>query len=277
LRERTVTVRGLPLTLCEWGPSDGPTVVCLHGWMEHGGFWWRVAEPLAAEGFHVVAPDARGHGRSGHVGVGGYYHFADYLVDLDGLVDAPVHLVGHSMGGTVASMFAAARPHKVKTLTLSEGLGPPSETTSQAVDRIRKHLDHMQRDWSSSPLSLDDAASRMRRTWPTLDAVSARALAERQHNGSRWIFDALHKSRSPIAFHLDRHLEQLRRITCPVALLFGKQSWYSGVDRLVERIDSVQPQQTVHADAGHAIHLEAPGQIVQILRQFRTVDRGDSD
>ena len=276
MRERTVSVRGLPLTLCEWGPSDGPTIVCLHGWMEHGGFWWRVAEPLAEEGFHVIAPDARGHGRSGHAGVGGYYHFSDYLVDLDGLVDTPVHLVGHSMGGTVASMFAAARPHKVRTLTLSEGLGPPSETTPQAVDRIRKHLDHMQRDWSHPEVSLEDAAARLVRTWPALDIASARVLAARQHDGSRWVFDPLHKSRSPIAFHLDRHLEQLRRIACPVALLFGKRSWYSGIDRLQERITSVRPKQTVQAEAGHAIHLEAPGQIVRILRQFATRNAANS-
>lgn len=269
MRELIRIVRRLPVALCAWGPETAEhTVVLLHGWMEHGGFWWRVAEPLAQAGVRVLAPDARGHGRSGHVGQGGYYHFPDYLVDLDHLVDAPVHLVGHSMGGTVASMFAAARPEKVRSLTLSEGLGPPSETTAMAVQRIKKHLDHMRRDWVSASLTLDEATERMQRSWPALSPGDARRLASRQHDGAAWTFDSLHKSRSPIAFHLDRHLEQLRRIECPVGLLFGKRSWYSGVDRLQERIDSIRARTLGHVDAGHALHLEDSGEIVRMVRQL---------
>lgn len=257
-RERSVAVRGLNLNLREWGPHTGPRFVLLHGWMEHGGFWLRIVPTLLEAGFRVTAPDARGHGRSGHAGPGAAYHFTDYLIDLDALLQEPAHVLGHSMGGTVACMFAAARPEKVLSLTLSEGLGPPSESASQAADRIRKHLDHMRRGWTSPPVSLDEAASRMLRGWPALDHETALILAAGQHDGHGWTYDALHKSRSAIGFHLDRHLEQLRRIQAPVALAFGTRSWYAGIDRLQERIHAVQPRHVAHLDAGHALHLEAP-------------------
>ncbi len=128
----------------------------------------------------------------------------------------------------------------------------------QAVTRIRSHLDHMQRDWrSGTALTLDQAADRMRRSWPALDAEEARALAARQLSDGHWSFDGLHRSKAPIAFHLDRHLEQLRRIEAPVGLALGKGSWYAGIDRLQERIECIRPRFVEHLDGGHALHLEA--------------------
>src|SRR5207302_1253053 len=83
MRERMVEVRGLPLCLCEWGPDDGPTVLCVHGILEQGAAWQPVAAALAARGYHVVAPDLRGHGRSGHISDNASYQIFDFVADLD--------------------------------------------------------------------------------------------------------------------------------------------------------------------------------------------------
>ena len=138
VRERFVSIRGLNLCLCEWGGVGRPIVVCLHGYLDQGAAWARVAQRFAQHGYHFIAPDARGHGRSDHAPAGSDYHFPDYLSDLDGLLDelnvSKVLLVGHSMGGTVASLYAGVRPERIEALGVVEGLGPPTEDLSTLVD-----------------------------------------------------------------------------------------------------------------------------------------------
>ena len=90
MQTRTIELStGLRYAVREWGaPQPGkPTVVLVHGFLDSSATWIAVArEGLAEAGLHLVAPDMRGHGDSERVGAGGYYHFADYLADLDGLI-----------------------------------------------------------------------------------------------------------------------------------------------------------------------------------------------
>src|SRR5512132_2504317 len=129
---------GLTYHVLEW---DGPgelTFVLVHGFADLGYMWTAVAERLAPHG-HVIAPDLRGHGDSDWIGPGGYYHFMDYVADLDDVIRQlarpRVVLVGHSMGGSVASYYAGTRPERVAALALLEGLGPPDMAGSDGPTR----------------------------------------------------------------------------------------------------------------------------------------------
>src|SRR5689334_14139214 len=131
-RERFVRANGLAHHVVEWGqPSTHTPLVLLHGFLDLAWSFDALAR-LLAPSRRVIALDFRGHGETEHVGAGGYYHFPDYVLDLDELVRAvgldasPFHLLGHSMGGTVATLFAATRTTLVRSLVLVEGLGPPS-------------------------------------------------------------------------------------------------------------------------------------------------------
>ena len=101
-------------------------MVMVHGWMDVAASYQFVVDAFAHD-HYVIAPDWRGYGSPGSAlhapGAGpadvlagtDSYWFPDYLADLDFLIDhyspdAPVHLVGHSMGGNVAMLYAGVRP-----------------------------------------------------------------------------------------------------------------------------------------------------------------------
>lgn len=270
MNERLITLRSLSFCLCETTPArpSRPPVLILHGWLDQAASWRRVAAHLAAAGHPVIAPDHRGHGRSAHAPPGSYYHFPDYIADVDALLRAldlpPVILVGHSMGGTISTTVAALRPERIARLILIDGLGPPAATTSQAVEQYRTHLRHLEAPRSPAVLpDVDAAAERIRRMNPLLPVEEARFLAGRVtrpvEGGVSWTWDRLHQTRSPVAFDLSRHLAMLRLIAAPTTVLIGASGWYPGLPDLDDRIAAI-PDLAARIDlpTGHSPHMEDP-------------------
>jgi pimeloyl-ACP methyl ester carboxylesterase len=269
----TVGPRDLQLCISDWAGPE-PTVVLLHGFLEQSMAWDRVARRL---GRRVVAPDHRGHGRSGHVGDGGWYHFWDYVGDLDQLVEhlgGPIDLVGHSMGGTIACLYAGARPEMVRRLVLVEGLGPP-DAASEAVDRARRYLADRRSPPQHKPMrDLTDAASRLQRFSPAMSEEEARWLAERVtspegDNGLVWSWDPLHRAAMPGPFQASLFLRFLHQIQAPVLLVDGGRSPWILPD-LAERVAALREvRRTVIDSAGHLIHHDAPEALAAANREHQ--------
>ena len=135
------------------------------------------------------------------------------------------------MGGTVASLYAGLRPGRVRRLVLVEGLGPPAVSTSDAVERLAVFLDHQVRGWQHKTMAdLDAAARRLQRFSPGLPDEEALFLAMRvtveQGSGLVWRWDPRHRSRSAIAYDVERHRACMARIEASVCAVEGSQSWY---------------------------------------------------
>jgi lipase len=102
-----------------WGDPEAPPVVCLHGVSAHGERFKRLAEKHWAEKFRVVAPDLRGHGRSGYEPPWTIAtHVADVVETLDALGLETAHVVGHSFGGRLTLELAAAHPERLRRAVL---------------------------------------------------------------------------------------------------------------------------------------------------------------
>jgi lipase len=103
----------------EWGDPGAPPLVCLHGVSAHGERFRRLAEEHWAKRFHVVAPDLRGHGRSGWDPPWTLAtHVADIVETLDALGIGAADWAGHSFGGRLVLELAAAHPERVQRAVL---------------------------------------------------------------------------------------------------------------------------------------------------------------
>jgi len=106
-------------------PANGRTVLLLHGKNFSGFYWERVIGLLASRGFRVVAPDQIGFGASSRPDI--HYSFHQMAANTRDLLDrlgiARVVVVGHSMGGMLATRFTLLYPGMVDKLVLEDPIG----------------------------------------------------------------------------------------------------------------------------------------------------------
>lgn len=269
-RALRLPVRGRELAALAWGePGPGATVL-LHGFLDHAGSWSRVVRHLRGP---AIAIDLRGHGRSDWNGAGESYHFAEYVADLDAVVallGGPVRLVGHSMGGTLATLYASARPERVARLAAVDGIGL-SDGGASARERMVQFLDGIGRERGHRTFpGVEAAAERLVATWG-LDPGHARELAARGtrpvEGGVVWAYDPRHRVRAPTPYRQDQHLRFLEALRCPVLSVHAARSLFSPAD--VARLEAAIPELRVATvDAGHMVQLEAPDALGDVLAAF---------
>jgi pimeloyl-ACP methyl ester carboxylesterase len=291
---RMLTVRGHRYHLQTWGDvalatEARPTLVLLHGWMDVGASFQFVVDALdEIEGpvRHIVAPDWRGFGCTTGPATDSYW-FADYLGDLDALLDAlspaaPVDLVGHSMGGNVAMLYAGVRPQRIRRLVNLEGFGMPATRPSEAPGRYAKWLDALREPAQLRPYAdLDAVAARLCANNPLLGADKAAWLAphwaERRDDG-QWHLraDAAHKRLNPTLYRVDEVLAVWQRIQAPMLWVDGDRTdttrwWDQRFPR--EEFDqrlAVVPRLQRHrlSPCGHMLHHDQPEALATRLLAF---------
>lgn len=278
MRPWTLDNRGLALRVWELGDEQatGAPIVCLHGWLDQGLAFAPVA---AGRPGRWLALDQRGHGGSAHVRAGGYYHFPDYLADLDKLVDrlgGRVRLVGHSMGGTVACMYAGAAPERVERLVVIEGLGALEDSDPSYLSRARQFLEGLRAPPPPVRVpTLEKAAERLMRRHPGLRAEHAAALAEHgtaeDGAGLRWSFDPLHMTRAPYPFREELFAEFLGAIAAPTLLVWAEQSWYAP-EVQARRGARVAGARAITLPGTHMLPYTTPGPLGDAISAFFAED-----
>lgn len=276
-------IRGLRCHVREWGDPAAPRLFLLHGWMDVAASFQFLVDAFARE-WHCIAPDWRGFGLSEWTREPSYW-FPDYYADLEALLDryepnAPARIVGHSMGGVIASMYAGIRPARVARLASLEGLGLARHGPEHAPGRYLAWLDDLKKPPTFKPYrSLDEVAARLRKTNPRLTEARAAFLAghwaKRLDSGEYLLAsDPRHKTVNPYLFRIEEAIACWRRITAPVLLVSGKLSDIPGrmkdtPQQLDERKGAFRDRREVELeDAGHMMHHDQPQRLAALLEEF---------
>ena len=290
-RSEFVPIRTLNYHVRIWGePREGQApMVMLHGWMDVAASWQFVVDALA-QGRHVIAPDWRGYGLTQGPPTDNYW-LPDYMADLDFLLDhyagaQPVDLVGHSMGGNIAMMYAGVRPERVRRLINLEGFGMARTEPAQAPGRYAKWMDELKslrRGEMALKAYADSAgvASRLMKTNPRLPADKAAWLAThwaRTNAQGQWeiLGDAAHKVINANLYQVDEALAIYARITAPTLAVEASENhldkWWGGKYTMAqyrERIKSVPDVRIgVIEDAGHMLHHDQPEELAAMIEAF---------
>lgn len=275
--ERSVTANGLRHHVIRWGERPVDVVLC-HGFLDIGWSFDAVAKDLVAAGHGVASFDWRGHGETEWIGWGGYYHFPDYVLDLEELLpqlsDQPIHLVGHSMGGSACAMYAAARPQRLRSLGLVEGIGPPEMEPREPATRLRGWLDGVAKVRRKASRPMDDersALERMRIQNPELPEELGLFLVGKStksvDGGIQWTFDPLHKTWSPRPFQADVFGELLAAISTPTLVVAGERGFRLQDEQ--DRVGRIKHHRFVQIpDVGHMIHWFEPHLLASELARF---------
>lgn len=269
-------VHGLRLHALERG-AQGPLTLLLHGWLDHAHSFDLLAPLIPGR---TVALDFRGHGDSQWVGPGGFYHFVEYVADLDAVCeqlspDAPLRIVGHSMGAAAALVYAAARPGRVSHLTLIDAV-PLKITTEEVPARIASYLEDLRKTPRRRRRveSVADAAERLRRNSPSMSLRSALLLAEHgvspdpeQDGALAWKWDPLLRAHSPLPVTEDVVQLLSAQVTTPLLAIRGEHGMLAPEDELRARLPLLKMRLATIPGTGHHVHLDAPDAVAALIRE----------
>jgi pimeloyl-ACP methyl ester carboxylesterase len=267
-------VNGLHLSVREWGPADAPAIVLLHGLRGYSGTWRKLAAELRGRA-RLIAIDQRGRGDSAWDPERNYYTDA-YLADLEALVDVleldRFVLIGHSMGGTTAYVYAARHPDRVVGLIV-EDIAPGSSMTGEGARRIVAEMAALPQDFADWA----EARAYWRARRPNLDEAAieerlAESLREVPDGRIAWRYDAAGIGATRVDPDPARMVDLwpvVDSLVVPTLVIRGGKSDFcpaETVARMVERNPNIR--EIAVAGASHYVHDDAPASFNAQVRSF---------
>ncbi len=219
-----------------------------------------------------------GHGRSFHYPADAEYSLFSTILDVLAAADAlgwtRFALLGHSMGGAIGSILAAAAPDRVERLYLIEALGPLAGSDDTTASRLRdavtqrRALDGKRKRVFADPEIAVQA--RMQTNITALDEPSSRLLIERGiravEGGYEWSSDARLTLPTAVRMTETQVHDCLRAIACPVSMLVADPTPpYFSSDLRDARIACVREIRCVSLLGSHHLHMTHPNEAAAAL------------
>lgn len=264
------------------GEVGAPKVLALHGWLDNAASFLPLAQHLP--GIELVAIDMPGHGRSAHLPPGADYSFAGALANLLDVADAlgwqRFAVLGHSMGGAIGSLLAAASPERVTRLLAIEAIGALAESPEGTVPRLREAIAAQRtlRDKRLRVFPDIDSAVRARQfasrvPGSGLGEAEVRLLVERGlralDGGYEWSSDPRLTLPTLVRMTEAQVEALLAGIDCPVRAIFADPAQPYLADDLRRRRMQCLPQgELIVLPGGHHLHMQQPGEVAAAIGDF---------
>jgi len=269
----SISINGLQLHYLDWGNATAPPLLLVHGGSAHA-HWWDWFAPAVAEHFHVLAIDLRGHGDSAWSDTPAY-EVETYAEDLVGFVDAlglhSVHMVGHSLGGTIAATTAGRIPDRTAALVIVDSRIVHDEDRHASGAGVRfmhrlaqlPHPRYHTREQGIRQYRLLPLGSTARSD--ILSAVAGHAL--RCDDAGEWTFKFDRRALAVIKPH--DIAPALAQLHCPILIVRGALSPLMPTAAL-EALGRVAPQLNVTTidNAHHHVMLDQPDAFNAVVRDF---------
>ena len=275
-------IRGLRYHVRRWARPGAPKMVLLHGWMDVSASFQFLVDALRGD-WDVYAPDWRGYGMT-EWGKSDCYWFPDYLADLDFLLDeiereGPVNLIGHSLGGNVAALYAGVRPQRIAKLVNLEGFGLPPTRPEQAAQRYARWLEELHERPGLRPYKdFGDLAKKLQSNNPRLTDERALFLARhwRKEEGGQVVLrgDPAHKIVNPLLYRYEEVRAVWQQVTAPVLWIEAAESdtlKRMNLDpaHLADRRAAFRTLRLVKMEkAGHMLHHDQPEVLAAHIEEF---------
>jgi len=276
-------IRGLRYHVRRWRGDPARRLVLLHGWMDVSASFQFLVDALAPD-WDVFAPDWRGYGLTDW-GRSDCYWFPDYLADLDALLEAiapgaAVDLVGHSLGGNVACLYAGVRPGRVARLVNLEGFGMPPTKPEQAPQRYARWLDELRERPGLKPYaSFAALAERLQQGNPRLGRERAEFLARhwgREIDGGAVVLrgDPAHKIVNPVLYRVEEARAVWSQVSAPTLWVDAAESAsltrmkLTPEEHASRRAAFANLRHATVSDAGHMLHHDQPERVARLIEDF---------
>ncbi len=269
--ERTVKVGDVELAIAEAGVGQRPFLL-LHGFTGAKEDFAEWLDPLAATGWHAVAPDHRGHGASSKPDAEDAYAFEILAADALGLADElgwdRFGLLGHSMGGMVAQFVALEAPERLAALVLMDtGHGPVANLdpamVEAAIGIVRtRGIDGLANLLADVDSPLDTPANRRL-------VAEQQGYAEFGDRKFRATSPALYAAMAPRMTSTPDRLEQLERLpdTLSTLVIVGEQD-QPFLGPSMAMAEATGGKLEIIRDAGHSPQFENPDEWWKALSGF---------
>ena len=263
--DRFIKIGDLSLHYLDWGNTDAVPIVLMHGLCGNAHYWDFLARNVASE-YHLLAVDQRGHGDSDWAGS---YGPRDYVLDLETIVDnlklSEFVLIGHSMGGINAIIYAARHSDQVSALVIVD-IGP--EIAAAGMER-------MERERASEPEAFgseEEAISYMRKLEPRQPDDFIRHQMEyalRREERGRLTFKYDKKLRSTELRSPTWLWEHVSQIICPALLIHGAESDMLAAEVAQAMAGSLAFGSVIDVEgAGHSVPGDNPEVFEAAVRDF---------
>ncbi|NVK56504.1 MAG: alpha/beta hydrolase [Alteromonadaceae bacterium] len=260
--------------------GSGPIVLGLHGFLDNAASLACLAP--AFQHYQFIALDLPGHGKSYHRPAGAHYNQLDYVQDIHELVLSQgwqnVFIVGHSLGGILASIYAAVFPEYVSGIASIDACGPltlePDTTTEQINASLLSRLPKVGNNTGASPriVNLESAIKARCQTTDTREAharlILTRNIKPLDSGEHTWSSDPRLRTKSTLRLTAQQAENIMRNIKCPV--------WIGGASDSFKQLESVYASRKAWLknsrfelfSGGHHFHMVDPGAVGASICQF---------